>query len=192
MHMNTPNKLTVARMVMAPFFLLFLLWRGFPFHYGVALLLFVAASVTDYVDGNMARSRQQVTNFGKFLDPLADKILVTAAFLGFVELDVCSAWIPMLVLAREFVVTSIRLLAANEGTVIAANIWGKAKTVTQMIAIILTITVLGAMSLFAPLREWEWILMPVCNAALWMSAVMTLISGATYLQQNRRFLRFEK
>ena len=123
--MNLPNKLTVARCIMTPLFLAVML-MDFPFHNAVALLLFIVASLTDMLDGQIARKRQLITNLGKFLDPLADKMLTTAAFLGFMTkiggAGLC--WAVMLILAREFMVTSVRLLAAKDGTVIAASMAG--------------------------------------------------------------------
>ena len=131
--MNTPNKLTVARIIITPFFLAALIVQ-FPHHYLAALILFAAASVTDLVDGKMARKHNLITDFGKFLDPLADKMLTTAAFLGFIELGIGHGitWISFIVLLREFLITSLRLISAGRGRVIAANIWGKCKTVSQM------------------------------------------------------------
>ena len=135
--MNLPNKLTVLRMAMVPFFVGALLWQELPHRYLVALLLFVAASYTDHLDGKIARSRNLITNFGKFMDPLADKILVISALICFVSLDLINPWWVLVIVAREFLVTSLRLVAADEGVVIAANKWGKAKTVSQIVAIAL-------------------------------------------------------
>ena len=138
--MNTPNKLTIARIIATPFFMAALMIE-FPFHYTVALFLFIAASLTDMIDGKMARKYNLVTDFGKFLDPLADKMLTTSAFLGFIKMGIGReiTWIAFIVLFREFMVSSIRLVAvssATGGKVIAANIWGKSKTVSQMGGII--------------------------------------------------------
>lgn len=132
--MNLPNKLTVLRMVMVPFFVLALLWP-FPHHYLIALALFGIASYTDHLDGKLARKYHQITDFGKFMDPLTDKILVISALVCFVSLGLCDVWLVLLIIAREFMVTSIRLVAAGKGTVIAANNWGKIKTVSQIVAI---------------------------------------------------------
>ncbi|MBO5929120.1 MAG: CDP-diacylglycerol--glycerol-3-phosphate 3-phosphatidyltransferase, partial [Clostridia bacterium] len=123
--MNLPNKLTVLRIILAPLFLAVALWE-FPFHYAVALLVFIAAALTDMFDGKIARARGLITNFGKFLDPLADKMLTTAAFLLFMVVGQMNVWALMLVLTREFMVTSVRLIAAKDGNVIAASMWGKA------------------------------------------------------------------
>ena len=133
--MNLPNKLTVMRMILVPFVVAALLYP-FPHHYLVALLLFAAASYTDHLDGKIARRDNLVTDFGKFMDPLADKVMVLSAMVCLVSLGFADVWIVVLMLAREFMVTSIRLVAVDKGRVIAANIWGKVKTVTQIIAIL--------------------------------------------------------
>lgn len=134
--MNLPNKLTVVRVILVPFFVFFLLLPGIPHHYLYALILFSAAAYTDHLDGKLARRNNQITNFGKFLDPLADKILVVSALVCFVDLRIASTWCVILIIAREFMVTSIRLVAVDNGVVIAANNWGKTKTISQVIAII--------------------------------------------------------
>lgn len=186
--MNLPNKLTIARIIMTPFFLACLLIQ-FPFHYLVAMLLFVAASLTDMFDGKYARKHNLVTNFGKFLDPIADKMLTTAALLGFIELGVGAGvtWVTFIIILREFMVTGVRLSAATTGKVIAANIWGKAKTVTQMISLIF-----GMFSQFVifDLAAGSGsvvgiILSSVTTALLWLSAALTVISGVIYLLDNR-------
>jgi len=196
--MNLPNKLTVLRICMTPFFLLALL-LDFPHHYLVALVLFAAASITDAIDGHLARSRNLITDFGKFLDPLADKMLTTAAFLGFIKLGlgVGIVWITFIVLIREFLITSLRLISAGKGTVIAANIWGKAKTVSQMLAIILTIFGQYLLSLFVPMNLPNIGLLlsvvnVVTNLTLWISAILTVVSGVVYVIQNKGFIDPEK
>lgn len=190
--MNLPNKLTVARLIMTPFFLAALL-IPFPHHMLVALILFAAASITDYIDGNMARKCNLVTDFGKFLDPLADKMLTTAAFLGFIELGigVGITWITFIVLIREFLITSLRLVSAGKGNVIAANIWGKAKTVSQMMAIIVAIGGKYIESFF----ESASVSLAVdiaSNIVLWISAILTVVSGVIYVIQNKGFIDPEK
>ena len=125
--MNLPNKLTIFRMVLVPFFVAAVLWESLPHHYLIAFLIFAAASYTDHLDGKIARRDNLITNFGKFMDPLADKILVISALVCFVSLDLTNVWFVVIIIAREFMVTSIRLLAAERGLVIAANIWGKAE-----------------------------------------------------------------
>lgn len=198
--MNLPNKLTVIRIICTPLVMLALLWE-FPFHYAVALALFIGASLTDLFDGKIARSRGLVTDFGKFVDPLADKMLTTAAFLGFIELKIGYGivWIVFIVLFREFLVSSLRLVAVTSGgKVIAANIWGKLKTVFQMTAIIFAITAEQAKEILNipqvskcfggafSVENIEFGLDVVTSLLLWISAVLCIISGVIYLWQNRK------
>lgn len=189
--MNLPNKLTIGRCVLTPLFLLVMLWR-FPFHYAAALVLFVAASVTDLLDGRIARQRGLVTNLGKFLDPLADKMLTTAAFLGFMTqlggADLC--WAVMLILTREFMVTSVRLLAAKDGVVIAASMAGKVKTVVQMSAIIYTLAAQQVNELWGAAMPGlcGWLLL-IGRVLIWVSVVLTVVSGAEYVWSCRRYFR---
>lgn len=189
--MNLPNKLTVARLIMTPFFLAALL-IPFPHHFLVALILFGVASLTDYIDGNMARKCGLVTDFGKFLDPLADKMLTTSAFLGFIQLDigVGITWITFIVLIREFLITSLRLVSAGKGNVIAANIWGKAKTVSQMLAIIVAIGGKYLLTFFEHLDTNVLVCSVdiITNILLWISAIFTVISGVIYVVQNKSFI----
>ena len=196
--MNLPNKLTVARIVLAPLFLLFAVWN-FPFHYAVALVVFIAAALTDMFDGKIARARGLITNLGKFLDPLADKMLTTAAFLVFMVTRQMNVWALMIVLTREFMVTSVRLLAAKDGTVIAASIWGKLKTVAQFIAIIYTLTALefsswqsGVLSTFALSDTVFSVPLVIGEVLLWISVVLTAASGVEYVYANRHFFKGEK
>lgn len=134
--MNLPNKITIARILLVPFFII-VTFLPIPYSNLIAFLIFVIAASTDGIDGYIARSRNQVTNFGKFLDPLADKLLVTAALVALVGQDKIPSWVATIIIAREFIVTGIRLVAVGEGKVIAASMWGKVKTVTQIIAICL-------------------------------------------------------
>ena len=184
--MNLPNKLTLLRVVLIPFFLLFM-YINVPFHYGIALVIFAAASITDALDGKIARSRNLVTNFGKFLDPLADKVLVLAALAVFVELPfVKMSAIPLIIItAREFMVSGLRLLAANSGVVVAAGIWGKLKTAFTMVAIIAILFWLCLcydLSVGFPYdfrNAVDNIIVPVL---VWISTVLTVISGGVYLK----------
>lgn len=187
--MNLPNKLTVLRICMTPFFLLTLI-INFPHHYLVSLVIFAAASLTDMIDGKIARSKNLITDFGKFLDPLADKMLTTAAFLGFIKLELGTGivWITFIVLIREFLITSLRLISAGKGKVIAANIWGKAKTVSQMFAIIFTILGQYIISLVGENAVLNTSVNIVTNTVLWISAVLTVISGVVYVIQNKKFI----
>ncbi len=189
--MNLANKLTVLRVFMTPFFLLTLVWQ-FPYHYFVALLIFIAASLTDYWDGKIAREQNLVTDFGKFVDPIADKMLTTSAFLGFMILGHGEGilWITFAVLTREFLVASVRMMAAAKGNVIAADVWGKVKTVVQMVAIIMVMAFHGFMDLFARFcPDFTMLNTPMVvlyNVALWGSAVLTMFSGFNYWWKNRQ------
>ncbi len=196
--MNLPNKLTVIRIIATPLFM-FAMVASFPWHEIVALVLFILASLTDMLDGKIARSRGLVTDFGKFLDPLADKMLTTAAFLGLLLMNYCSGivWVVFIILFREFTITSLRLVCSANGTVIAANMWGKVKTVVQMVTII---AILAEMSFTRILLETGAV-MPdllmqgyhyLCVALLWITAALTAISGAVYLWQNRAAINSSK
>ncbi len=187
--MNLPNKLTIARIVMVPLYLVLLVW-DFPFHYLAALVVFTAASLTDYFDGKIARSQNLVTNLGKFLDPIADKMLTTAAFLAFLAMGVTDVWAVMLIMTREFMVTSVRLMAAGGGTVVAASFAGKLKTVMQYIAIITMMVSLQwkEISLWIELPSLAYsIPIVVSQIAIWVSVVFTCISGVQYFWQFRHY-----
>lgn len=170
--MNLANKLTLLRVAMIPLFLL-VLYIGFPGSSIVAMIIFIAAAITDYADGQIARKRNLVTDFGKFLDPLADKILTFSAMLWFVETGVLPGWVVLIVILREFAVTALRLVAASNGTVIAAAYLGKLKTVC-------TIVVLVAM--FLPLPDW----LNRLGAAIIL--ITTVISGIEYFAKNKSVL----
>lgn len=186
MQMNLPNKLTLLRVILIPFFLLFMYW-DIPFHYLIALAIFGAASITDALDGKIARARNLVTNFGKFLDPLADKVLVIAALAVFVEFpEVKMGAVPLIIIiAREFMVSGLRLLAANSGVVVAAGIWGKLKTAFTMIAIVAILFWLCLCFDFGidfpdTFRSAvDDIIVPIL---IWISTILTIISGAVYLK----------
>ncbi|MDD6214157.1 MAG: CDP-diacylglycerol--glycerol-3-phosphate 3-phosphatidyltransferase [Firmicutes bacterium] len=184
--MTTANKLTVLRIIMVPFFMLFLMLDiKNPVYVTLALVLFVAASVTDALDGYIARNFNQITNFGKFMDPLADKMLTTAAFLGLMSFGRASAWAVMIIMTREFIVAGIRLVAAGEGKVIAASVWGKIKTIFQMVAIIAAIILLYP---FCP----EPTAALITNILVWLSVAITVISGADYVIKNKDLLKDAK
>lgn len=195
--MNLPNKLTVLRIAIVPLMIATLL-IGFPHHYLVSGLLFGIAALTDFFDGRIARKRNLITDFGKFADPLADKILVISALVCFAELSITSSVVAIVVLFREFAVTSIRLVAASNGKVVAANMWGKAKTVSQIIAIAVTfalqyIAELMTMSIIPVsadiLSQCTLVFYIVSNVCLWISAALALISGIIYIKDNREFIK---
>ncbi len=175
--MNLPNKLTVLRIILTPIYLAAMLIE-FPYHYFVAVAIFAIASLTDMLDGKIARKRNLITNFGKLCDPLADKMLTTAALLAFMQLGLCNVWIIMIVLTREFLVTSFRLVASSQGVVIAAGIWGKLKTVSQMVFSILIMVALPFVEMFSlDFATFSY----VSNVLLGITAVLTVVSGIKYI-----------
>lgn len=209
--MNLPNKLTVLRIALVPFVIAAILIE-FPFHFTVAGLLFGAAAITDAFDGKIARRDNLITDFGKFADPLADKILVISVLVCFVKFGLCGAIPLIIIIFREFTVTSVRLVAAAKGTVIAANMWGKVKTVSQIIAIcaifamqtamdIINLAVIGTTqtiedynifkvainsnSLYHDMYDIYCIFGYIGHALLWITAIITVISGVKYLVDNK-------
>ncbi len=190
--MNLPNKLTVARMIITPFFLLAMLLE-FNYHYLVAAIIFIAASITDFLDGNIARKHNLVTTFGKLCDPVADKMLTTAALLALMRVDLCSIWIVMIVITREFAVTSFRLVASAQGVVIPADKWGKIKTVSQMVFIpaIILLAHFDSVFSFMP-ADGVFTLSNVSNALLWVTAVLTVVSGVNYIVNGKKIIDFSK
>ncbi|MBC8570896.1 CDP-diacylglycerol--glycerol-3-phosphate 3-phosphatidyltransferase [Zongyangia hominis] len=181
--MNLPNKLTVLRVLMIPVFLVFLLLDAIPHNYLWALIVFILASLTDMLDGKIARKHGLVTDFGKFMDPLADKLLVNAALICFIEKGLVMAVLVFIIIAREFLVTSLRLIAAGKGTVIAADIWGKVKTVCQIIAVCL-IMLLQEL-LYAGVLPQNFPVGAVNAVSMWIVVVFTVLSGFNYLWKNR-------
>ena len=173
--MNLPNKLTIARVIAVPFFIgaYYFSW------YLLAFIIFVAASLTDMLDGKIARKYNLVTNFGKLMDPLADKLLVMSALICLVEIGDVAGWMVVVILGREFIITGMRQVAAAQGIVIAAGMTGKIKTVTQMIAIPMMI-----------LDNWPFSLIPsdppVAMVFMWIALIMTVVSGVEYIIKNRQ------
>src|SRR5213592_1749852 len=184
--MNLPNKLTISRFILTVAFLVVMFSRV-RFHETIALALFVAGGITDFLDGQIARRNQLITNFGILMDPLADKIMVCSAFIAFVGLTWIPAWMAVVVVARELAITGLRLLAASKNVVLAAEGYGKHKTVSQIVAII---TLLVADS-FGEWGEWAglvfkpWVPL-LSRLSLWVTVILTFSSGALYLRRNRR------
>lgn len=173
--MNIANKLTLLRVILIPFFVFFLLFdRGNLLFAIIADIIFIVASLTDMLDGMLARKYNLVTNFGKFMDPLADKLLVCAAFVCLVSLDRMPAWVVIVIISREFIISGFRLIAAEQGTVIAASMWGKFKTVFQMLFIIVMVIDFG---------NFYWWLFG--NILMWIAAALTVISLIDYIYKNR-------
>ncbi len=187
--MNLPNKLTIFRVVLILPFILLLLgghhqWGWFEAMFGgimayvdyIALAIFIIASLTDLIDGKIARKYNLVTNFGKFMDPLADKLLVCAALIGLVELGRIPAWIVIIIISREFVISGFRLIASDNGVVIAASYWGKFKTTFQMVMVCLMIADIPRLRI-------------VTGIVMWIALALTVISLADYLVKNRDVMK---
>lgn len=174
--MNLPNKLTVLRVIMIPFFVVFMLTDlGGQYSNYIALVIFCVASLTDMLDGKIARKYNLVTNFGKFMDPLADKLLVGAAMICLIPMDKLPAWIVIVIISREFIISGFRLVAADNGVVIAASYWGKFKTTFQMTAVILLIFNIPALTL-------------VTNIVVVIAVALTIISLVDYVAKNIKIL----
>ena len=196
--MNLANKLTIFRMILVPIMVIIPFLGinseilGIPLTYIIIDMIFIIASITDKLDGYIARSRNQVTTFGKFLDPIADKILVLAAMIMLVEFGKLPAWIPVIVLAREFIVSGYRLIAVEKGgKVVAASVWGKLKTVTQMIAIILAFLDVNAFGTCfkGNLTGFALILNAIVTIMMIIQTIATIFSGYEYLKEGKDLLK---
>lgn len=178
--MNLPNKLTVLRVIMIPFFVFFMLTDiAGSLSKWIALGIFIIASLTDLLDGKIARKYNLVTNFGKFMDPLADKLLVCAAMICLVEIGMLPAWMVIVIISREFIISGFRLIAADNGVVIAASYWGKFKTVFQMVMICLLIADIQAIAM-------------VTMAVTWIAVILTVVSLVDYLLKNKQVMKEQK
>ena len=175
--MNLPNKLTTLRVIMIPFFVFFLLWQNgenYTFRM-IALALFIIASLTDLLDGKIARKYNLVTNCGKFMDPLADKLLVCSALICLIELNALPAWMVIIIISREFIISGFRLIASDNGVVIAASYWGKFKTTFQMVSVVLLILDIPALAF-------------VTTICVWIALVLTIVSLVDYIYKNHKIL----
>ena len=177
--MNLPNKLTMFRVILIPFFIVFLLVPGIPAGKWIALAIFIVASLTDLLDGKIARKYNLVTNFGKFMDPLADKLLVCAALICLIELQRIPSWMVVVIMAREFTISGFRLVAADNGVVIAASYFGKFKTTFQMIAVCLLIADIEALQM-------------VTMVIVWIAVILTVVSLVDYLVKNKDVMKEKK
>ena len=177
--MNLPNKLTMFRVILIPFFVLFMLVDITLYDKWIALGIFIIASLTDLLDGKIARKYNLVTNFGKFMDPLADKLLVCSALICLVALGRIPAWMVIVIIAREFIISGFRLIASDNGIVIAASYWGKFKTTFQMVMICLMIADITAISIFT-------------DIVTWIAVVLTVVSLVDYLVKNKDVMKDTK
>lgn len=177
--MNLPNKLTMFRVILIPFFVLFMLADITSVDKWIALAIFIVASLTDLLDGKIARKYNLVTNFGKFMDPLADKLLVCSALICLVEMAKLPAWMVIVIIAREFIISGFRLIASDNGVVIAASYWGKFKTTFQMVMICLLIADIEAIS-------------TITNVIIWAALILTVVSLIDYLAKNKDIMKETK
>lgn len=197
--MNLPNKLTLSRVIMVPFFVVFILMvPKFLFFKWIALAIFIIASLTDLLDGKIARKYNLVTNFGKFMDPLADKLLVCSALIAMSSLGVIPAWITIVIIAREFIISGFRLIAAEKGVVIAASMWGKWKTTFQMVMLCVQMVVMdqyasvngniaaNALYVVTPLYQ---VLMMIGSITMYIALILTVVSLIDYLLKNKDVLK---
>lgn len=189
--MNLANKLTISRIVLTFVFMLFLFSRGFTFKV-LALATFAIASWTDFLDGFLAKRRNEVSDFGRFMDPIADKVLVLSAFLAFVEMRLIPAWIVVIIIFREFIITGLRLIALIKGEVIEAEMAGKHKTISQMVAIYVILFFIvfkeSSTSLFGFWNEnMEFLLRQIIFYMMLITAFLTIVSGISFLVKNKRF-----
>lgn len=196
MKLNLSNIITVARIIITPVFLAVILMDSLTHRFLIACIIFTIASISDAADGYLARKNNQVTNFGKFLDPIADKVLTISALLAFMSMGLCNIWIVMVVLTREFAIASVRMIAATNGVVIPANIWGKIKTVSQMVFTIL-IMLLGEAYYIVEKSNTELLvklpdLSLISNGLLWVTGILTVISGWIYLNESKKIIDFTK
>ena len=175
--MNLPNKLTILRVILIPFFVAALLWDGGQnqtLRY-VSAAIFIVASLTDMLDGKIARKYNLVTNFGKFMDPLADKLLVCSALICLIELGQLPSWMVIMIISREFIISGFRLVASDNGVVIAASYWGKFKTTFQMIAVVLLILQIPPLHI-------------VTQICVWIALILTVVSLIDYIMKNHKVL----
>ena len=176
--MNTANKLTIFRVILVPFFVLFMLYNITDYSRIIALIIFIIATITDHLDGYVARKYNMVTSFGKFMDPIADKLLVSSALICLTALDEVPAWAVIIIILREFAVSGIRLVAADNGSVIAASSWGKAKTVSQMVMIIIFLLNIPQFYILSQI-------------SLYAAVILTIVSMIDYLIKNKTVIRFK-
>ena len=172
--MNLPNKLTLFRIFLIPVFILVMLFN-IPSKYLIACVIFIVASITDAMDGHIARKHNLITDFGKFMDPLADKLLVCSALICLIELNALPAWMVIIIISREFIISGFRLIASDNGVVIAASNWGKFKTTFQMVSVVLLILDIPALAF-------------VTTICVWIALLLTIVSLVDYIYKNHKIL----
>lgn len=176
--MNLANKLTIFRIILVPFFVFFMLWYTTPYDRLIALIIFIVATITDHLDGRVARKYNMITSFGKFMDPIADKLLISSALICLTSLGEVPAWVVITIILREFAVSGIRLVAADNGAVIAAGNWGKSKTIAQMTMIIIFLFNIQTLHILAQI-------------SMYIAVILTLVSMIDYIIKNKNIITFE-
>ena len=196
--MNLANKLTVIRILLVPIFLIFIVVSKIPYGTIIATVIFVIAAITDKLDGYIAKSRNQITKFGKFMDPLADKLLVSAALIALVDYKIIPVWVAMIIIAREFAVTGLRSVAASEGVVIAASWWGKIKTFSQIVCIVAALIQvnLSKQPEMIPIMRNSQAFLNFIDVfkeiSLYIAVIITIISGYDYFKKNRAVIKTDR
>lgn len=194
--MNLANKLTLLRIILVPVFLVFIEIKGIPYGKTIATIVFIVASITDKLDGYIARSRNQITRFGKLMDPLADKLLVSAALICLVEARILPSWVAVIIIAREFAVTGLRSIAAAEGIVLAAGWWGKLKTFIQIVAILCALVNFNMRSIrfLHNFHSVNFVLIfrYLTNITMGLAVIITIFSGVDYFIKNREVFSSDK
>ncbi|MCR4595030.1 MAG: CDP-diacylglycerol--glycerol-3-phosphate 3-phosphatidyltransferase [Clostridiales bacterium] len=188
MKLNTPNKLTLSRMIITILYLFIFTAEFIPHRYLIGLIVYAVGAFTDFLDGRLARKNNQITVVGKLLDPVADKMLTTTALLVFMKMGLCNIWIVVIVLTREFAITSLRLVASAQGTVIPANIWGKLKTATQMVFTLVIMVLIWISEDFVSIAH----LPLISNILLGITAVLAAVSGVIYIIDSINVVDFSK
>ena len=176
--MNLANKLTIFRIVLVPFFILLLLTDFIPYSKLIALIIFIIATITDHFDGKIARKYNMVTSFGKFMDPIADKLLVSSAIISLTSLGLVPAWVTITIISREFIISAVRLVASDKGSVIAASSLGKIKTITQMAMIIIFLLDIPELYILSQI-------------VMYAAVILTVVSLIDYLIKNKSVIKFE-
>lgn len=194
--MNLANKLTLLRIILVPVFLVFIENKGIPYGKTIATVVFIVASITDKLDGYIARSRNQITRFGKLMDPLADKLLVSAALICLVEARILPSWVAVTIIAREFAVTGLRTIAAAEGIVLAAGWWGKLKTVVQIVAILFALLNFNIRSIkfLHNFHSFDYVMLSrvLTDVSMGLAVIITIFSGVDYFIKNKEVFNSDK
>jgi CDP-diacylglycerol---glycerol-3-phosphate 3-phosphatidyltransferase len=186
--MNLPNQLTILRIILA-FVCIYLIWFNTLQTIIAALIIFSIAAITDYLDGQIARRKNLITNLGKLLDPIADKILIIGVFLAFLELDLISLWVVIVIVSREFIITSLRLVALKQNKVLAAEFHGKHKMISQVAAIIIILIIIILHNIYTQHIIVNWLYYDMINLLMWYVLLITTFSGGYYLWKNKQVIK---